>query len=169
MDNVNDQGEVTQCDCLCHTRGVRQHGNKDCSYCRSTNCGADDASNDMKPSNPDAKLRQAESPTPPLDSRDGLPDNKLDELRHADKLAINKICDVFSMDEALDLLDERIAAHTDQLLLEARIDMASWLNVWLIQHDQAPADSGRISIKAADVLRLQANLMDELKTLKDRL
>ncbi len=41
-DNVNNAGEVTDCNCLCHTRGVRQHGNKDCGYCVRTQCGVND-------------------------------------------------------------------------------------------------------------------------------
>jgi hypothetical protein len=47
------------------------------------------------------------------------PKDHTSELREADKKAINKICDVFSMDEALAIFDERVAAHVHDEVVRA--------------------------------------------------
>lgn len=66
-------------------------------------------------------------------------------------------------------LEQVIVAHQqaaiDQAVAEIRVNMAQWLNVWLVTHDKAPADKRRISIDSGDVLKLQANLLAELAAL----
>lgn len=58
------------------------------------------------------------------------------------------------------VINNIISKQVASAVKEAEIRQTQKINQWLIQHDQAPLDSSRISIKASDFLKLLAETLN---------